>query len=136
MNKSVGSASAFIDFKHYRDAKHAIRGRDKYYFDGYPLRVAFSYRVFLSNLPLEYEWQDLKKGMSKAGNVVYADVRRNGDGVVDFSRRNDAEYVIKSMNNAALRFCFSTTSIRVAASKNYNSQQKAARTGKFTQIVF
>ena len=136
MNRSVGSASAFIDFKHYRDAKHAIRGRDNYYFDGYPLRVAFSYRVFLSNLPLGYEWQDLKKGMSKAGNVAYADVRRNGDGVVDFSRRNDAEQVIKSMNNAARRICFSTTSIRVAASKVYNGQQEGARSGKFTQIVF
>ena len=113
------SASAFIDFKHYRDAQHAIRDRDKYEFDGYPLRVAFSYRVIVSNLPLGYEWQDLKKSMSRAGNVVYADVGKDGDGVVDFSRREDAEYAISSMNKTELKSSSSTTTIRVAASKEH-----------------
>lgn len=133
-------AFAFIAFDDYRDAQDAIRGRDNYNFDGYRLRVEFSkgdrdrrggaddrrdgrktggrrteYGIVVSNLPRGCSWQDLKDLMRKAGDVVYTDVERNGDGIVEFSNRDDMEYAIKTMDDTEFKSYNDTTVIRVKA---------------------
>lgn len=133
-------AFAFIAYDDYRDAQDAIRGRDNYNFDGYRLRVEFSkgdrdrrggaddrrdgrktggrrteYGVIVSNLPRGCSWQDLKDFMRKAGDVVYTDVERNGDGTVEFSNRDDMEYAIKTLDDTEFKSYNDTTVIRIKA---------------------
>jgi len=134
-------AFAFITFEDYRDAEDAIRGRDGYNFDGCRLRVEFSkgdrrdgggrfddrreplrrsgggrrtdYGVVVTNLPRGCSWQDLKDFMRKAGDVVYTDVDRYGEGVVEFSNRDDMEYAIKSLDDTEFRNHSESSYIRV-----------------------
>lgn len=116
MTRLGGSAAAFVDFKHHGDAKDAIRGRHNYSYDDFPLGVNFTYRAVVSNLPRAYKWQDLQESMRVAGDVVYADVRDDGTGVVDFSSKDCAENAIKTMHNTVLKSSSSTSStIRVMA---------------------
>eukprot|EP01038_Epipyxis_sp_PR26KG_P007650 gene7650-10412_t len=134
-------AFAFITFDDSRDAEDAVRGRDGYSFDGYRLRVEFAkgsgggggsryperrdpprgggggrrtdYGVVVSNLPRSCSWQDLKDFMRKAGDVVYTDVGRDGDGVVEFSNRDDMEYAVRSLDDTEFKHYNETTFIRV-----------------------
>jgi len=134
-------AFAFIAFEDYRDAEDAIRGRDGYNFDGYRLRVEFSkgdrrdgggrfddrreparksgggrrtdYGVVVTNLPKGCSWQDLKDFMRKAGDVVYTDVDKYGEGVVEFSNRDDMEYAIKSLDDTEFKNHHESSYIRV-----------------------
>uniref|UniRef100_A0A1I8BMC5 RRM domain-containing protein n=1 Tax=Meloidogyne hapla TaxID=6305 RepID=A0A1I8BMC5_MELHA len=118
-----------VDFDDPRDAEDAIRGRDGYNFDGYRLRVEsprgngprgggggggnrFSgkepprgrfYRVLVTGLPVSGSWQDLKDHMREAGDVVYADVYRDGTGVVEFSRREDMKYALKKLDDTKFK---------------------------------
>lgn len=80
-----------------------------------PARGRF-YRVFVSGLPASGSWQDLKDHMRevclllfvltiglKAGDVVYADVYRDGTGVVEFSRREDMKYALKKLDDSKFK---------------------------------
>ncbi|CAI7794852.1 unnamed protein product [Closterium sp. NIES-53] len=110
---------AFVEFADPRDAEDAIRGRDGYDFDGNRLRVELAhggrgagggfgggrggdfqrgpsrrteYRVIVKNLPTSASWQDLKDHMRRAGDVCFAQVFKERDGmmgIVDYSNEED-----------------------------------------------
>ncbi|KAI8809132.1 hypothetical protein BJ742DRAFT_806441 [Cladochytrium replicatum] len=65
--------------------------------DGSPPRRSFrgNFRLIVEHLPSRTSWQDLKDLMRRAGEVVFADVDRNGDGIVEFSTARDMEEAIK-----------------------------------------
>ncbi|KAJ3040368.1 hypothetical protein HDV00_011024 [Rhizophlyctis rosea] len=56
------------------------------------------YRVSVFGLPSRTSWQSLKDLMRKAGEVTYADVDRNGDGLVEFASEADADAAVKMMD--------------------------------------
>jgi len=91
-----------------------VRGRDGYVFDGYRIRVEFprsstrggssggnsfrggdgygrkfrpkgGHQLLVSGLPPTGSWQDVKDHFREAGDVVYADVYKDGTGVMEFS---------------------------------------------------
>ncbi|KAM9801553.1 serine/arginine-rich splicing factor 1A isoform 1-T1 [Neosynchiropus ocellatus] len=131
-NRRGGPPFAFIEFEDPRDADDAVYGRDGYDYDGYRLRVEFprsgrgsrggfggiggaprgrygppsrrsEYRVIVSGLPQSGSWQDLKDHMREAGDVCYADVYRDGTGVVEFVRKEDMTYAVRKLDNTKFR---------------------------------
>ncbi|XP_061638138.1 serine/arginine-rich splicing factor 1A isoform X2 [Phyllopteryx taeniolatus] len=61
------------------------------------------YRVIVSGLPQSGSWQDLKDHMREAGDVCYADVYRDGTGVVEFVRKEDMTYAVRKLDNSKFR---------------------------------
>ncbi|KAM9812516.1 serine/arginine-rich splicing factor 1A isoform X1 [Syngnathus typhle] len=61
------------------------------------------YRVVVSGLPQTGSWQDLKDHMREAGDVCYADVYRDGTGVVEFVRKEDMTYAVRKLDNSKFR---------------------------------
>lgn len=133
-----GPPFAFVEFDDPLDADDAIDGRDGYNFDGYKLRVEIQkgprnpgvprpsrsgpptrrsdYRCIITNLPPTGSWQDLKDHMREAGNVCYADVFKDGTGVVEFIRYDDMKYAVKHLDDTKFRSHEGETSyIRVKA---------------------
>nr|XP_002124933.3 serine/arginine-rich splicing factor 1A [Ciona intestinalis] len=137
-----GSPFAFIDYEDYRDADDAVRARNGYNFDGYKLKVErprsssgfqgrpsnyirgrpgppskrTEYRVIVEGLPGSGSWQDLKDHMREAGDVCYADVYRDGSGVVEFVNKEDMKFALKHMDDTKFRSHEGETSyIRVKA---------------------
>ncbi|XP_061902587.1 serine/arginine-rich splicing factor 1B [Entelurus aequoreus] len=125
-NRRGGPPFAFVQFEDPRDADDAVYGRDGYDYDGYRLRVEFprsgrggaagpprgrygppsrrsEYRVIVSGLPPSGSWQDLKDHMREAGDVCYADVNRDGSGVVEFVRKEDMTYAVHKLDNSKFR---------------------------------
>ncbi|KAI1724888.1 RNA recognition motif domain-containing protein [Ditylenchus destructor] len=118
---SRGPPFAFVEYSDARDAEDAVRGRDGYDFDGYRLRVEYtrgagprgpggrplygengggrSHSSYNSRgLPASGSWQDLK-----AGDVCYADVFRDGTGVVEYIRYEDMKYAIKKLDDTKFK---------------------------------
>jgi len=62
-----------------------------------------NYRVLVSGLPPSGSWQDLKDHMREAGDVCYADVFKDGTGVVEFQRRDDMRYAVKKLDDTKFR---------------------------------
>lgn len=58
---------------------------------------------FLSGLPPSGSWQDLKDHMRDAGEVCYADVYRDGTGLVEFVRKEDMAYAVRKLDNTKFR---------------------------------
>ena len=61
------------------------------------------HHLFLSGLPPSGSWQDLKDHMREAGDVCYADVYRDGTGVVEFVRKEDMSYAVRKLDNTKFR---------------------------------
>jgi arginine/serine-rich splicing factor 1/9 len=61
------------------------------------------YRVLVSGLPNSGSWQDLKDHMREAGDVCFADVYKDGTGVVEFLRLEDMKYAIKKLDDSRFR---------------------------------
>lgn len=61
--------------------------------------------IFFSStgLPPSGSWQDLKDHMREAGDVCYADVFRDGTGVVEFVRKEDMTYAVRKLDNTKFR---------------------------------
>lgn len=59
--------------------------------------------VFHAGLPPSGSWQDLKDHMREAGDVCYADVFRDGTGVVEFVRKEDMTYAVRKLDNTKFR---------------------------------
>ncbi|TNN81266.1 Serine/arginine-rich splicing factor 9 [Liparis tanakae] len=76
---------AFVRFEDPRDADDAVYGRNGY------------------GLPPTGSWQDLKDHMREAGDVCFADVQRDGEGVVEFLRREDMEYALRRLDRTEFR---------------------------------
>ncbi|XP_053436452.1 serine/arginine-rich splicing factor 1-like [Nycticebus coucang] len=132
-NRRGGPPFAFVEFEDPRDAEDAVYGRDGYDYDGYHLRVEFprtgrgtgrccgtgcgrpsrghygppsrrsEHRVIVTGLPPSGSWQDLKDHMREAGDVCYADVYRDGTGVVEFVRKEDMTYAVRKLDNTKFK---------------------------------
>lgn len=143
-------AYAFVSFDDERDAEDAIRARDGYTYDGYRLRVEFArgsrdvrrderrrpagrrteHRVIVTGLPRSASWQDLKDHMRKAGDVIYADVDHNGEGVVEFSNREDMEAAVRKLDDTEFKNPFDKSYIRVKfANKESRDRKSRSRSG-------
>ncbi|ODN01404.1 Serine/arginine-rich splicing factor 9 [Orchesella cincta] len=48
-------------------------------------------------------WQDLKDHMREAGDVCFADVYKDGSGVVEFLRYEDMKYAVKKLDDSRFR---------------------------------
>lgn len=57
----------------------------------------------LSGLPTSGSWQDLKDHMREAGDVCYADVFKDGSGVVEFLRKEDMKYAVRKLDDTKFR---------------------------------
>nr|CAG4638834.1 EOG090X0HR1 [Cyclestheria hislopi] len=62
-----------------------------------------NYRVIVTGLPPTGSWQDLKDHMREAGDVCYADVYKDGTGMVEFLRYEDMKYAIKKLDDSRFR---------------------------------
>jgi len=74
-----------------------MRGR------GGPPSRRSDYRVLVSGLPPTGSWQDLKDHMREAGDVCYADVYKDGTGVVEFLRYEDMKYSARKLDDSKFR---------------------------------
>ena len=120
-------------FPHSRDADDAVRGRDGYLFDGYRIRVEFprsssrgenrgggggnqrygsfagrasrpkGYQLLVSSLPPTGSWQDVKDHFREAGDIIFADVFRDGTGVVEFARQEHARRALRDLDDSKFR---------------------------------
>ncbi|XP_071946331.1 serine/arginine-rich splicing factor 1-like [Antedon mediterranea] len=79
-----------------RDDRDGGRGR------GPPARRS-KFRVLVSGLPSSGSWQDLKDHMREAGDVCFADVFRDGTGVVEFVREEDMDYAARELHDTKFR---------------------------------
>merc|ERR1712080_318516 len=61
------------------------------------------YRLMVSGLPSSGSWQDIKDHMREAGEVVYAEVFRDGAGVVEFSKKADMEWALKNLDDSKFK---------------------------------
>ena len=57
----------------------------------------------VSGLPPSGSWQDLKDHMREAGDVCFADVFKDGTGVVEFLRYDDMKYAFKKLDDSRFR---------------------------------
>eukprot|EP00794_Sanderia_malayensis_P012311 gene12311-13581_t len=62
-------------------------------------------RVYVTNIPYELKWQELKDLMRKAGDVIYVEMvldsqgKPRGNAVVEFAKPEDAEKAIREFDN-------------------------------------
>lgn len=59
--------------------------------------------ISFEGLPSTGSWQDLKDHMREAGDVCYADVHKDGTGVVEFLRYEDMKYAVKKLDDSRFR---------------------------------
>lgn len=143
-----GPPFAFIEFDDALDAEDSIKGRDGYNYDGYKLRVEIQkgprnatskplnrggpptkrsdYRCIISGLPPTGSWQDVKDHMRIAGNVCYADVFKDGTGVVEFVRYDDMKYAVKSLDHTKFRSHEGETSY-ISIKSDYMRKKSSSR---------
>ncbi|KJH43310.1 hypothetical protein DICVIV_10680 [Dictyocaulus viviparus] len=100
-----GPMFAFVEFEDARDAEDAVRSRDGYDLDGSRLRVEFTRGTGPRGpgLPATGSWQDLKDHMRDAGEVCYANVSRDGTGVVEFTRFDDMKEALRKLDDTKFR---------------------------------
>ena len=100
-------AFAFITFEDERDAEDAVRGRDGYDYKGDRLRVewAKAERRGLRDYDRgrDADWQDLKDFFRKSGDVVYADVKGRGEGIVQYSNGSDMRHAIRTLDDTEMK---------------------------------
>ncbi|KAK6013986.1 hypothetical protein OSTOST_20670 [Ostertagia ostertagi] len=70
---------------------------------GGPPNRRSNHRVIVEGLPPTGSWQDLKDHMREAGEVCYADVARDGTGVVEFIRFDDMKYAVRKLDDTKFR---------------------------------
>ncbi len=86
--------------------------------------------VIVTGLPRSCSWQDLKDFMRKAGDVVYADVDSHGDGVVDYSNRDDMERAVDKLDDTEFKNPYDSTFIRVKIANGGSSSSSSSSGGK------
>lgn len=66
--------------------------------------MVVSYNFFyLLGLPPSGSWQDLKDHMREAGDVGYADVFRDGTGVVEYLKYEDMKYALRKLDDTKFK---------------------------------
>lgn len=60
-------------------------------------------RVVISGLPPTGSWQDIKDHMREAGDVCYADVFRDGTGIVEFVNKEDVKFAVKHLDDTKFK---------------------------------
>lgn len=70
---------------------------------GGPASRRSEYRVLVSGLPPTGSWQDLKDHMREAGDVCFADVYKDGTGVVEFLKYEDMKYAARKLDDSKFR---------------------------------
>jgi len=60
------------------------------------------HRAVLKNLPPSFSWRELKEEMRQIGNVIYADIDPQGDGIVEFSSATDLDYAVQRLDGSSL----------------------------------
>ena len=50
--------------------------------------------VLVRNLPLDFNWQNLREGFSHCGEIKYAEIKERGMGLVRFAMERDAERAV------------------------------------------
>lgn len=87
------------------------------------------YRVLVTGLPPSGSWQDLKDHMREAGDVCFADVYKDGTGVVEFLRHDDMKYAVKKLDDSRFRshevsmICCNFTNIVASVSNAFSHMQ-------------
>jgi len=100
-----------------------IRGRGR----GLPIRRSEN-RVLVSGLPTTGSWQDLKDHMREAGEVLYADVYKDGTAVCEFSNYEDMKWAVKYLDDSKFKSHDSETSyIRVKRDGSGGSRSPSKR---------
>ncbi|ELK25217.1 Serine/arginine-rich splicing factor 9 [Myotis davidii] len=136
-----------------RDAEDAVYGRNGYDYGQCRLRVEFprayggrggwprggrngpptrrsDFRVLVSGLPPSGSWQDLKDHMREAGDVCYADVQKDGMGMVEYLRKEDMEYALRKLDDTKFRSHEGETSyIRVYPERSTSYGYSRSRSG-------
>jgi arginine/serine-rich splicing factor 1/9 len=81
----------------------------------------------VTGLPKSCSWQDLKDFMRKAGDVVFADVDHHGEGVVEFSNREDMERAVEKLDDEKFENSYGSSYIRVkfANKRGGNSRDRS-----------
>ncbi|GAB5037200.1 pre-mrna-splicing factor sf2-like isoform x1 [Nannochloropsis oceanica] len=133
-------AYAFVAFEDPRDAKDAVYYRDNYDFDGGRIRVELAneaprrrdggfgggrgggrsrtdFRLEVTDLPDRTSWQDLKDYFKAVGEVLYADVNRDGEGVVEFANKDDMFAAKRKLDGTVFKNPFDSREIRVRLPK-------------------
>ena len=57
----------------------------------------------VSGLPPTGSWQDVKDHFREAGDIIFADVFRDGTGVVEFSRQEHARRALRDLDDSKFR---------------------------------
>ncbi|XP_039271747.2 serine/arginine-rich splicing factor 1B-like [Styela clava] len=70
---------------------------------GGPPSKRTNHRVMISGLPPTGSWQDIKDHMREAGDVCYADVFRDGTGIVEFVNREDVKFAVKHLDDTKFK---------------------------------
>ncbi|KAL7671924.1 hypothetical protein ACOME3_006826 [Neoechinorhynchus agilis] len=61
------------------------------------------FRVIVTNVPYSASWQDLKDHMREAGDIVFADVNRDGTGSVEYSNYESMQAALKRLDESKMR---------------------------------
>ncbi|XP_002159641.1 serine/arginine-rich splicing factor 1 [Hydra vulgaris] len=100
-----------------------VRGRGR----GPPIRRSEN-RVLVSGLPPTGSWQDLKDHMREAGEVLYADVYKDGTAVCEFANYEDMKWAVKYLDDSKFKSHENeTTFVRVKRDGNSRSRSPARR---------
>lgn len=81
----------------------------------------------LSKLPKSASWQDVKDFMRKAGDVIYADVDRNGNGVCEFSNEDDMRNAVRKLDDTEFVNRYDSSYVRVSLAKDRGRSRSRSR---------
>ncbi|EDL19865.1 splicing factor, arginine/serine rich 9, isoform CRA_a [Mus musculus] len=95
-----------------------------------PLRAGAHFPFMTPGLPPSGSWQDLKDHMREAGDVCYADVQKDGMGMVEYLRKEDMEYALRKLDDTKFRSHEGETSyIRVYPERSTSYGYSRSRSG-------
>jgi len=61
------------------------------------------YQLIVSGLPSTGSWQDLKDHCRVAGDIIFADVYKDGTGTVEFSRQDHMKRALRDLDDTKFR---------------------------------
>lgn len=88
------------------------------------------FRVVVTGLPASASWQDLKDHMRRAGDVCFAQVFRDGRGlvgIVDYTNYDDMKYAIRKLDDSEFKNPFDRGFIRVREEKSSGGRRSYSR---------